>query len=69
MGGGFIRKYKSTVINTLIVLLVLGAVYKTTQENGMGALYHTGDVYIIAGAVLALVVLRMIRRRQENNKK
>lgn len=48
----------------LVVLLVLLAVYEKTQSGGLDSLFQFTDLYIVVGAVLALVLLRVIGRRK-----
>jgi len=47
-----------------VVLIVLAAVYVKWNGEGSEALFRSSDIYILAGALLALVVLRMLRRRR-----
>ncbi len=47
-----------------VVVIVLAAVYVKWNGEGSEALFRSSDIYILAGALLALVVLRMLRRRR-----
>ncbi len=49
--------------NILVVVLVLGAIYVKSTSEGADALFRADDLYILAGALLALVLLRIYTRR------
>ena len=61
----FFKKHGSVISNVLVVILVLGAIYVKTQEEGARALFKFEDIYIIVGALLALVLLRFWGKRHE----
>lgn len=52
-----------------VVLIVLAAIYVKSTDDTSAVMFQSGDAYIIAGAFLALIVLRVIGKRQENKKK
>lgn len=60
----FLKSHGKAVSNALVVLLVLLAVYEKTQSGGLDSLFQFTDLYIVVGAVLALVLLRVIGRRK-----
>ncbi|MGL5271184.1 MAG: hypothetical protein ACRC7I_11820 [Selenomonadaceae bacterium] len=58
-----------TLLNAAVVLLVLGAVYSKTTTEGSQVLFRSSDIYLFAGALLAFLVLWMVRRSQQNSRK
>ena len=48
-----------------MVLLVLAAIYVKITDEGADVMFKAGDAYIIVGAFLALLVLRMVAKRQK----
>ena len=63
--GYFIKKYLGTLSNVLVVLLVIGAIYVKSESEGADSLFRSNDLYILAGALLALVLLRFIGRKKK----
>ncbi|WP_177188197.1 hypothetical protein [Selenomonas ruminantium] len=53
------------ITNILVVLLVVAAVYTKLQENGMDSLFKLTDLYILAGGILGLLLLRFIGKRRK----
>jgi hypothetical protein len=45
--------------------LVVLAVYTKLQENGMESLFKLTDLYILAGGILGLLVIRFIGKRKK----
>lgn len=58
-------KAKGNWINAAVVILVLAAVYSKWSGAGIESLFRLSDLNILIGAVLALVVLRMIRSKSK----
>ncbi|SHK76004.1 hypothetical protein SAMN05216582_11635 [Selenomonas ruminantium] len=61
----FIRNHGKFITNILVVLLVVMAVYTKLQENGMDALFKLTDLYILAGGLLGLLVVRFLSKRKK----
>ena len=61
----FIKAHGKIITNILVVLLVMMAVYTKLQENGMDSLFKLTDLYILAGGILGLLVLRFIGRHKK----
>ena len=55
--------------NIAVVLVVLAAIYVKATDEGSAVMFKEGDAYIIVGAFLALAVLRIVAKRQKQNKK
>ena len=52
----------------MVVVLVIGAIMVKVEDRGWDAVFHIGDAYMLAGAVLAFVVLKMfIKKHQQDN--
>ena len=49
----------------LVVLLVIGAIYVKSSSEGSDSLFRSNDLYILAGALLALVLLSFIGRKKK----
>lgn len=62
---GFIKTHSKLITNILVVLLVVMAVYTKLQENGMDALFKLTDLYILAGGLLGLLVIRFLSKRKK----
>ena len=62
---GFIKTHSKLITNILVVLLVVVAIYTKLQENGMDALFKLTDLYILAGGLLGLLVIRFIGTRKK----
>ena len=60
-----IKAHGKIITNILVVLLVMMAVYTKLQENGMDSLFKLTDLYILAGGILGLLVLRFIGRHKK----
>lgn len=53
-----------------MVLLVIGAIMVKVEDRGWDAVFHIGDAYMLAGAILAFIVLRMfVKRHQEREER
>lgn len=53
-----------------MVLLVIGAIMVKVEDRGWDSVFHIGDAYMLAGAVLAFIVLRMfVKRHQEREER
>ena len=61
-------KAKGSWMNAAVVLLVLAAVYSKWSGEGTESLFKISDLNILIGALLALVVLRMIRAKNDKQK-
>ena len=61
-------KAKGSWMNAAVVLLVLTAVYSKWSGEGTESLFKISDLNILIGALLALVVLRMIRAKNDKQK-
>ena len=61
----FIKTHGKLITNILVVLLVVVAVYTKLQENGMDSLFKLTDLYILAGGILGLLLLRFIGQRRK----
>ena len=61
-------KAKGSWMNAAVVLLVLTAVYSKWSGEGTESLFKFSDLNILIGALLALVVLRMIRAKNDKQK-
>lgn len=61
----FIKAHGKFITNVLVVLLVLLAVYSKLQDNGIDSLFRWNDLYILAGALLGLGVIRLISKRRK----
>lgn len=64
----FYKKHGKVITNIAVVLLVAGAIYAKTQEQGSEALFRGDDLYLLAGAVLAFILLRMFTRKHEQDR-
>ena len=62
------KKNSKVISNILVVVLVIGAIMVKVEDRGWDAVFHIGDAYMLAGAVLAFVVLKMFikKHRQDN---
>ena len=58
-----LKKHGKAISNVLVVLLVLGAVYVKAQENGVDSLFRSTDLYILLGAMVGLLVIRLYSRK------
>ena len=56
--GDFIKNLGS-ISNVVVVLVVLAAIYVKMNDAGAVAIFRGSDIYILVGAVLALVVLKI----------
>ncbi len=61
----FIKTHSKLITNILVVLLVVVAIYTKLQENGMEALFKLTDLYILAGGLLGLLVIRFLGKRRK----
>ena len=61
----FIKEHAAFISNAAVVLLVLAAIYVKITDEGADVMFKAGDAYIIVGAFLALLVLRMVAKRQK----
>lgn len=61
----FFKAHGKLITNVLVVLLVLLAVYSKLQDNGIDSLFRWNDLYILAGALLGLGVIRLISKRRK----
>lgn len=61
----FLKNHGKLITNILVVLLVVMAVYTKLQENGMDSLFKLTDLYILAGGLLGLLVIRFIGNRRK----
>ena len=61
----FMKNHGKLITNILVVLLVIMAVYTKLQENGMDALFKLTDLYILAGGLLGLLVIRFFSKRKK----
>lgn len=61
----FMKAHGKLITNILVVLLVVLAVYTKLQENGMESLFKLTDLYILAGGILGLLVIRFIGKRKK----
>jgi hypothetical protein len=60
-----LKKHGKVISNVLVVLLVLGAIYTKVQDNGVDSLFRSTDLYILLGAMVGLVVIRMYSRKHD----
>jgi len=51
----------------LVVILVIGAIVVKVEDRGWDAVFHAGDAYMLAGALLAFVVLKIFLKRHNQN--
>jgi hypothetical protein len=58
-------KYLGSMSNIFVVVLVVGAVFVKMKEDGGDAIFRGTDLYILAGAILALVVLRIFSKMRK----
>lgn len=66
----FLKKHSKLISNIFVVLLVIGAIIVKVEDRGWDAVFHIGDAYMLAGAVLAFIVLRMfVKRHQEREER
>ena len=63
----FFKKYKKIILNGLVVIAVLLAVYSKWTESGSEAFFKETDVYIYAGIVIGFLVLNLFNKF--NNRK
>ena len=61
----FLKNNGKLITNIIVVLLVVVAVYTKLQENGMDSLFKLTDLYILAGGLLGLLVLRFFSKRKK----
>lgn len=61
----FLKNNGKLITNILVVLLVVMAVYTKLQENGMDSLFKLTDLYILAGGLLGLLVIRFFSKRKK----
>jgi len=61
----FLKTNGKMITNILVVLLVVVAVYTKLQENGMDSLFKLTDLYILAGGLLGLLVIRFFSKRKK----
>lgn len=61
----FLKNHGKLITNILVVLLVVMAVYTKLQENGMDSLFKLTDLYILAGGLLGLLLIRFIGNRRK----
>ena len=61
----FIKTHGKLITNVLVVLLVILAVCSKLQDNGIDSLFRLTDLYILAGALLGLGVIRLISKRHK----
>lgn len=47
-----------------MVLLVIGAIIVKSKDESATPLYNSGDAYLLAGAILAFILLRYITKRR-----
>ena len=60
----FIKEHGKLISNLGVVILVLGAIYVKAEEQGTESLFQMNDLYIFAGAILAMLLLRFLSRKQ-----
>ncbi len=66
----FLKKHSKLISNIFVVLLVIGAIIVKVEDRGWDAVFHIGDAYMLAGALLAFIVLRMfVKRHQEREER
>lgn len=58
----FLKKHSKMVSNVAVLLLVLGAIYVKSSDPNAQPVFHMQDAYMLAGAVLAFIVLNMIAK-------
>jgi len=61
----FLKNNGKLITNILVVILVVAAVYTKLQENGMDSLFKLTDLYILAGGLLGLLVIRFLSKRKK----
>ena len=61
----FIKAHSKIITNILVVLLVVVAIISKLQEDGMEALFKLTDLYILAGGLLGLLVIRFFSKRKK----
>ncbi len=59
----FWKQHGKAISNVLVVMLVVGAIYAKIQDNGVDSLFRLTDLYILAGALLGLGVIRWLGKR------
>ena len=59
--------FNGTIVNAFVILVVLAAIYVKWTGEGAQTIFRQSDIYILAGALLALVVLRIFRRNRQND--
>lgn len=57
------RRTVSVIINCGIAVVVLVALYLKMKDEGANAVFRSSDVYLLAGALLAFVFLRILRSK------
>lgn len=61
----FWKRHAKTIMNILIVLLVLAAICTKMEMEGTASLVRARDGYILLGAMVVLIVLHRLTKRQQ----
>lgn len=64
----FYRKHGKIITNLAVVLLVICAIAVKANEEGGNALFRADDLYLLAGAVLAFILLRMFTKKHQQGR-
>lgn len=66
-GGGGIKFFKGNagfISNVAVALIVLVAIFVKIRDEGAAVMFRAEDAYVIVGAFLALLVLRIAAQHQ-----
>ncbi|RGS73716.1 hypothetical protein DWX75_03620 [Mitsuokella sp. AF21-1AC] len=61
----FWKRHAKAIMNILVALLVLAAIYAKMETEGTESLVRTRDGYILIGSVVVLIVLHRLTKRQQ----
>ena len=59
----FYKKHGKIITNVAVALLVIVAIAVKAGEEGSQVLFKADDLYLLAGAVLAFILLRMFTKK------
>ena len=63
----FYKKHGKIITNAAVALLVIVAIAIKTGEEGGQVLFRADDLYLLAGAVLAFILLRMFTKKHQQD--
>lgn len=58
----FVKKHKKIILNLLVIVAVLLAIYSKWTKSGEQGFFRETDIYIFAGVVLGFLVLNFFNR-------